>query len=173
MVSLRLEMITIWIQLVSLRLKALVLMRPESSDMKCIDLSSCGTPVFSENTGIGKSDVDPEPVLWCTPQGLYTITSLLGLLWWLRTVKNMCAMQETLVQSLGQKDPLENSHEWLSTPVFLPEEFHGERSLAGYSPQVCRESDTSERVNTFTLSPAYLDATAKQSQAFIYWKVTV
>ena len=63
MVNLRLEMISICIHLVSLRLKVLVLMRPESSDMKCIDFSSCGTPVFSESTGIGKSDVDPEPVL--------------------------------------------------------------------------------------------------------------
>ena len=25
---------------------------------------------------------------------------------------------------------------WLSTPVFLPGEFHGQRSLAGYSPRV-------------------------------------
>ena len=25
--------------------------------------------------------------------------------------------------------------EWLPTPVFLPGEFHGQRSLAGYSPQ--------------------------------------
>ena len=24
--------------------------------------------------------------------------------------------------------------EWLPTPVFLPEEFRGQRSLAGYSP---------------------------------------
>jgi len=24
--------------------------------------------------------------------------------------------------------------EWLPTPVFLPGEFHGQRSLAGYSP---------------------------------------
>ena len=28
------------------------------------------------------------------------------------------------------------------TPVFLPGEFHGQRSLVGYSPWGCRESDT-------------------------------
>ena len=28
------------------------------------------------------------------------------------------------------------------TPVFLPGEFHGQRSLAGYSPWGCKESDT-------------------------------
>ena len=37
-------------------------------------------------------------------------------------VKNLPAMQETQVQSLGQEDPLEKG--WLPTSVFLPEEFH-------------------------------------------------
>ena len=36
--------------------------------------------------------------------------------------------------------------EWLPTPVFLPGEFHGQRSLAGYSPWGCRESDTTEQL---------------------------
>ena len=36
--------------------------------------------------------------------------------------------------------------EWLPTPVFLPGEFHGQRSLMGYSPQVCKESNTTERL---------------------------
>ena len=31
-----------------------------------------------------------------------------------------------------------------STPVFLPGEFHGQRSLAGYSPWGCKELDTTE-----------------------------
>ena len=30
------------------------------------------------------------------------------------------------------------------TPVFLPGESHGERSLVGYSPRGCKESDTTE-----------------------------
>ena len=37
-------------------------------------------------------------------------------------VKNLPAMQETRVQSLGWKDPLEKG---MDTPVFLPGEFHG------------------------------------------------
>ena len=32
------------------------------------------------------------------------------------------------------------------TPVFLPGEFHGQRSLAGYSPQGRKEPATTERV---------------------------
>ena len=30
--------------------------------------------------------------------------------------------------------------EWLTIPVFFPGEFHGQRSLAGYSPWSCKES---------------------------------
>ena len=40
--------------------------------------------------------------------------------------------------------------EWLPTAVFWPGEFHGQRSLAGYSPWGCKESDTTERL-TFTV----------------------
>ena len=49
-------------------------------------------------------------------------------------------MQETQVRSLGQEDPLEK--EWQPTPVFLSGEFHEQRSLAGYSSQGPKESDT-------------------------------
>ena len=36
---------------------------------------------------------------------------------------------------------------WQPTPVFLPEESHGQRSLAGYSPWGHKESDKPERLN--------------------------
>ena len=36
------------------------------------------------------------------------------------------------------------------TPVFLPGEFCGQRSLAGHNPWGCKESDTNEATNTFT-----------------------
>ena len=49
-----------------------------------------------------------------------------------QTVKNLPAMWETQVQSLGWEDPLE--WRWKSTPVFLPGESHGQRSLAGHGP---------------------------------------
>ena len=41
-------------------------------------------------------------------------------------------MQGTRVQSLGQEHPLEK--EMATTPVFMPGESHGQRSLVGYSP---------------------------------------
>ena len=36
--------------------------------------------------------------------------------------------------------------EWLPTPVFLLENFHGHRSLVGYSPWDHRQSDMTERL---------------------------
>ena len=59
-----------------------------------------------------------------------------------QTVKNLPAMQETWVWFLDQEDPRRRK----STPVFLPREFHGQRSLAGYSPWGRKESDTTERL---------------------------
>ena len=35
---------------------------------------------------------------------------------------------------------------WQPTPVFLPGEFHGQRSLVGYSPWSCKELDMTERL---------------------------
>ena len=49
---------------------------------------------------------------------------------------------EMWVRSLGQEDPLEEG--MASTPVFLPRESHGQRSLAGHSPWGRRELDTTE-----------------------------
>ena len=45
--------------------------------------------------------------------------------------KNLPTMQETKVQSLGGEVPLEK--EWLYTPVSLPGELCGQRSLVGYN----------------------------------------
>ena len=49
--------------------------------------------------------------------------------------KNPPLVQDTL----GREDPLQK--EWQPTPVFLPGESHGQRSLVGYSPRGHREAD--------------------------------
>ena len=56
-------------------------------------------------------------------------------------VKNPPAIQETQVQSQNWEDPLE---EEMATPVFLPGESNGQRSLPGYSPWGHKESDMTE-----------------------------
>ena len=60
-------------------------------------------------------------------------------------IKNLPAMQET-----PDPDPWVRKipwrREWLPTPVFLPRESQGQRSLAGYSPWGRKESDMNERL---------------------------
>ena len=57
-------------------------------------------------------------------------------------VNHLPAMQETEVQSWVRKIPWRRA--WQPTPVFLPGESHGKRSLAIYSPSGRKESDTTE-----------------------------
>ena len=53
-----------------------------------------------------------------------------------QTVKNLTALQETRFDSWVRK--ILWRREWLPTPVFLPGELYGQRSLAGYSPWVTK-----------------------------------
>ena len=67
--------------------------------------------------------------------------------------KESLAIQETWVQSLAWEDPL--SRAWQPTPVFLPGEFHGEKSLAGYSPWCHKESDMTEQPSVYIYSESF------------------
>ena len=75
-----------------------------------------------------------------------------------QTVKNLFALQQLWVRSLGQEDALEKEMAYhfsilysvfriQNSPVFLPGEVHGERSLMGYSPWGCKESDMAEQLS--------------------------
>ena len=64
-----------------------------------------------------------------------------------QTVKNLPAMLETWVRSLGWGDLLEK--EQLPTVVFWPGEFHGQRSLEGYSPWGLKQSNTTIFISFF------------------------
>ena len=61
-------------------------------------------------------------------------------------VKNLPAMQETQVPSLGWEDALEKGME--AFPVFLPGEAHRQSSPAGYGPWGHKASDTTEQRNS-------------------------
>ena len=63
-------------------------------------------------------------------------------------VKNSLASagrHETWIQSLGQKDLLNEG--MATTPVLLPRESHGQRSLAGYSSEGHKELDMRTELN--------------------------
>ena len=68
--------------------------------------------------------------------------------------KNLPAMQETWVGSLGQKIPWRRKCQL--TPVFLPGKSNGWRSLAGYSPWGCKESDMTEQIHFTPKTDLYL-----------------
>ena len=70
-----------------------------------------------------------------------------------------------MVKTAAMQDPWVGKipwrRKWQPTPVILPGEFHGQRSLAGYSPWCHKESDTNEVLNMHTskvnLSPLRRD----------------
>ena len=49
-----------------------------------------------------------------------------------------------------------STRKWQHTPVFLPRKPHGQRSLVGYSPWGCKESDTTERLSHRRIKNWYL-----------------
>ena len=71
--------------------------------------------------------------------------------WWLSSKESACNAGAT-----GDVDSPPGSgrfpwrRAWQPTPVFLPEESHGQRNLEGYSPQGHKESDTTERLHFVT-----------------------
>ena len=74
----------------------------------------------------------------------------LSLPWWAflvaYMVKNLPATWETGFHPWVGKIPWRRK--WQPSPVFLPGEFHGQRSLVGYSPWGCKELDLTEQLST-------------------------
>ena len=71
------------------------------------------------------------------------------LLWRLRGKESACQCRSHSrcgFDSWIRKSPWRR--EWQPTPVLVPEKFHGQRSLAGYSPWGCKELDITERLST-------------------------
>ena len=76
--------------------------------------------------------------------------------------RKLCSIPGTSQGAIVVKNPLANAGDlrdmgfipslercpgggkWQPTPIFLPGEFHGQRSLVGYSPWNCRESGMTE-----------------------------
>ena len=126
-----------------------------------------GSGSFDPNTRLtahaAKEEINPFPrreeieLFFFFPQDLFCIfgfpstlalTSLVA-----QTIKNPPAMQEIWVWSLGGKIPWKRK--WQPTPVFLPGEFHGQWSLAGYSPRDHTESDWTEWLTHTTFWKCY------------------
>ena len=57
------------------------------------------------------------------------------------------------------------------TPVFLPGESHGQRSLVGYSPRGYKESDMTERFHFFTSLLGFHSFSCKEPASFNFMTV--
>ena len=104
----------------------------------------------------------PQGARVCFPRGrLATSQGIFGLPPWLRWQISRLARQETSetqVRSLFNPwvGEIPWRRKWLPTPVFLPGESHGQRSLAGYSLWGPTDSDTTERLTLhFTLKGTF------------------
>ena len=69
-------------------------------------------------------------------------------------VKHLPAVRDTQVQFLDWEDPLEKEMA-IHSSTLLPEKSHGRKSLIGYSPCGCKESDTTERLHFTSLLLLY------------------
>ena len=74
-----------------------------------------------------------------------------GVPWWLSGKESACQYRKHWRSRL---DPWVGKipwrRKWQPTPIFLPGKFHGCRSLAGYNPWGCKESDMTEQLTCFT-----------------------
>ena len=68
----------------------------------------------------------------------------IGLPWWLRWQRICLQSRRPGFNGWVKKTPWRRA--WQPTPVFLPGESHGQKSLGGYSPWDHKESDTTEHV---------------------------
>ena len=92
---------------------------------------------------------------------LHTVISscALDILWWFYSLLKYNSWASLVAQRLkasackvGDPGSIPGSGRspgeyWQPTPVFLPGESHGRRSLVGYSPRGRKESDTTERLH--------------------------
>ena len=82
-----------------------------------------------------------------------------------QTVKNLPAVWETWVLFLGQEDPWRR--ERLPTPVFLPGESHGQRSLVGCRAWGCKELDVTEQLGMHRLIIVHILMTVSQGSEWL------
>ena len=65
-------------------------------------------------------------------------------------VKNPPAFQKWRCEFNPWVRKIPSRMQWQPTSIFLPGDLHGQRSLLGYSPWGCKESDTTEQLSMHT-----------------------
>ena len=65
--------------------------------------------------------------------------------WWLKGKESACQCRRHGLNPQSRKVPW--GRKWLLTLVLLPGKSHGQRDLVGYSPEGCKELDTTKQLN--------------------------
>ena len=86
---------------------------------------------------LGCLSLSPNPAVLGT-----SITTDFIISWWISRKESACNAGD--LGSIPGSGRFPWRRERLPTPVFLPGEFHGQKSLVGYSPWGCKELDTTE-----------------------------
>ena len=103
--------------------------------------SHCGSPGSIPGQGSLSSSSPPATCRCPRPRPSYH----LGLPWWLRGKSVCLECRRPGFDPCIRKIPWRRK--WQPTPVLLPGESHGGRSLVGYSPWGRKESDTTKRLH--------------------------
>ena len=108
------------------------------------------------------------PFQFSIPQSANTLFDLASLIAWasLRAQRICLQCRRPRFNSWVGKIPWRR--EWQPTPVFLPGESHGQRSLAGYSPQGRKESDTTEWLHFTSLHFIAISIFISNVPIFVY-----
>ena len=110
---------------------------------------------LAPHRGLGKGLCKWRPLTFKLNQVCWHRSPQKGIPWWLsgKEISLQCRRHKRRgFNPWVKKIPWRR--QWLPTPVFLPGEFHVQRSLVSYSPWGCKESDMTEWLTLFT--PVYL-----------------
>ena len=94
-----------------------------------------------------------------------TTIKLIGLPWWVSVKEFACQCRRHGFNPWVGKIPWRK--EWEPSPVLLSGEFHGQRSLAGYSPWDHKESDTTQQLNNNKIKLSNMSVTSHSSPIFV------
>ena len=86
---------------------------------------------------------------------------------WLSGEESACQSRSCGFDPRNGKIPWRRA--WQPTPVFLPGESHGQRSLVGYSPWGCKQSDTTQWLNKYKTVAKNFPKTSSVD-VFTHWK---
>ena len=75
-----------------------------------------------------------------------------------------------ITSSMGSTNDYHWRRQWHPTPVLLPGKSHGQRSLIGYSPWGCKESDTTEWLH-FHFSLSCIEKEMATHSSVLAWRI--